>query len=70
MKPIENPDLNITDELYWERVLKSHKLGLRRGESKKLSYGQDYSYNNPSFLGDGARRKLPAKTLSQIENID
>lgn len=37
MKPIENPDTQNTDPKYWEQILLSHGLGLRRGESTKAS---------------------------------
>jgi len=35
MRPIENPDVSNTDQKYWETVLESHGLGVRRAETKK-----------------------------------
>jgi len=32
MKPIDKPDLDNTDPLYWERVLRSHGLSTTKGE--------------------------------------
>jgi hypothetical protein len=36
VKPIVNPDTECTDKEYWERVLQSHGLGMRRGEAPHL----------------------------------
>jgi len=37
MKPITEPDVENQSQDYWEKVLLSHGLGLRRGESTKAS---------------------------------
>ena len=68
MKPITDPDTTCESEEYWETVLRSHKLGLRRGEKKWLSDNQDYEREDKNELEGGGRRTAPHKNLSQLEN--
>lgn len=35
--PITDPDQTCTDPLYWEKVLRSHKLGVERGAHVRVS---------------------------------
>lgn len=68
MKPITEPDLKNEDPTYWEKVLSSHNLGMKRGAGKWMSYGQNFERDDKSQLPDSeGRRVLPHKNLGQIE---
>lgn len=62
-----NPDITSQDIEYWNNVLKSHGLSMRRGERVWMDYGHDYEKDDWIWIENGNRRVDPHQTLAQQE---
>lgn len=61
LEPIDKPDTTCTDQLYWEQVLRSHKLGMSRGLNPRLSY------RSPSELVEDLADSIRAQWQADAE---